>query len=179
VCVEQNCQKNVCWIWNVAAWCVWLCAVIQWRECGQNLCITEPWFVEMNNTCVKKADLKKSRTAGQNVKRSQRWCWCSIWLRVRSSNVLRSVQWYINIMFQFMKLSFSQTNVSLCKAGVHKSCMTNFVWWHLIFLASLLQFFLLCTKVCISSHVLCRKHQIPVRVIGHSRTMGLQFCPCF
>ena len=30
-----------------------------------------------------------------------------------------------------MKLSFSQTNVSLCKAGVHKSCMINFVQWHL------------------------------------------------
>ena len=78
-----------------------------------------------------------------------------------------------------MKLSFSQTDVSLCKAGVHKSCMTNFVWWHLIFLVSLLQFFPLCTKMCIISHVLCRKHQIPVRVTGHSRTVGLQFCPCF
>jgi hypothetical protein len=82
-------------------------------------------------------------------------------------------------MFDFMKLSFSQTNVSVCKAGMHKSCMTNFVWWHLIFLASFLQFFPLCTKMCIISHVLCRKNQIPERVTGHSRTVGLQFYPFF
>ena len=61
---------------------------------------------------------------------------------------------------------------------MHKTHI-NFVQWHVIFSAYLLQFLSLPTKMCIRPHVPSRKHQTTVSFTGHSGTVGALYENCF
>jgi hypothetical protein len=57
-------------------------------------------------------------------------------------------------------------------------CQYICIRWHFILSVQLLQFSLLHTKVCISSHAPSRKHQITARFTGHKGIVGIQYGTC-